>query len=219
MATGLMFVFAGAKHGMFYTTWNTTTDCATPRITRDLRRVRADPRQWGSGSRSCCCPAHKRHWVPVQCWSSTDGALWLSSACLRCRRLVELGYRDERGVPDAEVVVGYDEPSWVSFSAFWGSHEDEVRNWLRHRRCKDCGGVNFDDYMVRTAVWRAAHVPGADWREQSGRLHLRCLSTRLGRVLTLDDLMDVPINQTVRSTLAGFGLWRGSRAGPDPATG
>lgn len=49
--------------------------------------------------------------------------------------------------------------------------------------------------MVRDDLWDRYGV-GA------GELHLRCLVSRLGRRLTLDDLTDAPCNDAIREILA-----------------
>lgn len=63
-------------------------------------------------------------------------------------------------------------------------------------RCAHCGRGRLGPiWMVRDDLWDRYGV-GA------GELHLRCLVSRLGRRLTLDDLTDAPCNDAIREILA-----------------
>jgi hypothetical protein len=57
--------------------------------------------------------------------------------------------------------------------------------------CLDCRNeCNEEYYMVHDALWLTANPT------VNGMLCIGCLEERLGRILTLDDFTDVPINTT-----------------------
>jgi len=71
-------------------------------------------------------------------------------------------------------------------------------------RCLDCGEDDVG-YMVHKDIWREAGMPF-----NRGFLCPCCLEKRLGRLLTLDDFPDAPINEGIR-----FGYRLAKRGAPE----
>ena len=72
---------------------------------------------------------------------------------------------------------------------------DEMRAALKCHDCKQ----SHANYMVYNSVWDLAFPDYAEVKRRYGfaNLCLECLSSRLGRALTIDDFPHVPINQGV----------------------
>lgn len=56
------------------------------------------------------------------------------------------------------------------------------------RGCAICGKANMDSYMVHNELWALAGLHPRDVA------HAACLEVRLGRRLTVSDLIAAPIN-------------------------
>ena len=59
----------------------------------------------------------------------------------------------------------------------------------RKYNCVHCGEDTFDLYMVHNELWDSLGL-----KRYGDVCHFECLEVLLGRQITLDDLMDVPIN-------------------------
>lgn len=67
-------------------------------------------------------------------------------------------------------------------------------NYRKHCvSCLDCDEICVDDYFLLNDVWESLGLSRHD-----GRLHLECVERRLGRLLTLDDFSEAPINNAIR---------------------
>jgi hypothetical protein len=91
--------------------------------------------------------------------------------------------------------------------------------WQETAECVDCrwNAVRLGEwYMVHDSVWKAAGM-----ETMGGALCIGCLEERLGRHLTADDFMDVPLNDLsipntssrLRAALLRKSQWGKTRAG------
>lgn len=64
------------------------------------------------------------------------------------------------------------------------------RSWL----CLDCNKLVGELYMVHNGLWEQAVPPP----HQKRMLHLACLSARIGRPITVEDLSDAKCNDGYR---------------------